>query len=267
MSTLLWIIIATTAGGILSALVASTFLLFSENTRKRLLPHLVSFAVGALIGASLLGLVPHALEMAGSEQVHTIGLWVAAGVLLFFILEKAVIWRHCHADDCEAHAPGQESASHSHNHLPEMSAGPLVLVGDGIHNFVDGLLIGAAFLTDIHLGIVTALAVIAHEIPQEVGDVAVLLNGGFSRMKSFTWNMLVGFTTPLGGLAAWFVLEETQALLPGVLALAAGSFLYVAVADLMPGLHRRTKLSDSLLQVVFIAGGLLLILFSHSTLH
>lgn len=264
MPTLVWIILFTLAGGVLSALVASFFLLFGATTRQRLLPHFVSFAIGALLGAALLGLIPHALDEAGINSVHGIGLAVALGILLFFVLEKAVIWRHCHTTNCEAHAP---EPAHQHEHVQNAVLGRFILVGDGIHNFFDGLLIGAAFLTDTHLGIVTALAVIAHEIPQEVGDVAVLLNSGLSRLKAFNWNMAVGFTTVLGGLAAYFVLESLQAILPYVLAVAAGSFIYVAVADLIPGLHRRTEALASIWQVVFIAAGLGVILLSHSMLH
>lgn len=264
MPTLVWIILFTLAGGVLSALVASFFLLFGATTRQRLLPHFVSFAIGALLGAALLGLIPHALDEAGINSVHGIGLAVALGILLFFVLEKAVIWRHCHTTNCEAHAP---EPAHQHEHVQNAVLGRFILVGDGIHNFFDGLLIGAAFLTDTHLGIVTALAVIAHEIPQEVGDVAVLLNSGLSRLKAFNWNMAVGFTTVLGGLAAYFVLESLQAILPYVLAVAAGSFIYVAVADLIPGLHRRTEALASVWQVVFIAAGLGVILLSHSMLH
>lgn len=262
MPTLVWIVLFTLAGGVLSALVASLFLLFNDQARKRLLPHFVSFAIGALLGAALLGLVPHALEGGGLESVHALGLAVAGGILLFFMLEKAVIWRHCHSTQCEAHAPG-----HDHDALRDVAASRLVLFGDGIHNFFDGLLIGAAFLTDVHLGIVTSLAVIAHEIPQEVSDVAVLLNGGLDRWTSFSLNMLVGFTTVLGGLTAYFMLDPVRALLPYVLAVAAGSFIYVAVADLIPGLHKRTDAAGSIQQVVLIAAGLLLILFSHSWLH
>lgn len=264
MPTLVWIILFTLAGGVLSALIASVFLLFGAPTRQRLLPHFVSFAIGALLGAALLGLIPHAMEEAGINAVHGIGLAVALGVLLFFVLEKAVIWRHCHTTNCEAHTP---EPAHSHEHAQNAVLGRFILVGDGIHNFFDGLLIGAAFLTDTHLGIVTALAVIAHEIPQEVGDVAVLLNSGLSRRRAFNWNMAVGFTTVLGGLAAYFALEQMRTVLPYVLAVAAGSFIYVAVADLIPGLHRRTEAAAGIWQVVFIAAGLALILASHSILH
>ena len=151
--------------------------------------------------------------------------------------------------------------------MRDAAAGKLILIGDSLHNMIDGVLIGAAFLTDFHLGVVTALAVIAHEIPQEVGDVAVLLNGGFSARKSFTLNMIAGFTTVLGGILAYYLLAPFMVVLPHVLAVAAGSFVYVAVADLIPGLHKQTDVVGSVTQVLFIALGLSVIFFSHSILH
>ena len=259
MNLFLWIIVFTFAGGVISALIASLYLLLGEQSRQRTLPHFVSFAIGALLGAAFLGLLPHAIESAGMDRVHTIGLTFTLGILLFFILEKAVIWRHCHTSQCEAHA--------LHDDLRDAAASKLILIGDSLHNMIDGVLIGAAFLTDFHLGVVTALAVIAHEIPQEVGDVAVLLNGGFSAKKSFTLNMIAGFTTVLGGILAYYVLAPFLVALPYVLAIAAGSFVYVAVADLIPGLHKQTDVVDSAKQVVFMALGLVVIFFSHSVLH
>ena len=260
MNILLWIIVFTLAGGVISALVASLYLLLGESARRRMLPHFVSFAIGALLGAAFLGLLPHAIENAGLERVHVIGLTFTFGILIFFVLEKAVIWRHCHASHCEAHAlPADE--------LRNAAAGKLILIGDSLHNMIDGVLIGAAFLTDFHLGVVTALAVIAHEIPQEVGDVAVLLNGGLSPKKSFTLNMIAGFTTVVGGVLAYFVLAQFLQALPFVLAIAAGSFVYVAVADLIPGLHKQTEVAGSVAQVFFIGLGLAVIFFSHSILH
>ncbi len=259
MSLLLWIIVFTLAGGVISALIASLYLLLGEPLRRSTLPHFVSFAIGALLGAAFLGLLPHAIETAGLESVHAIGLTFTLGILMFFILEKAVIWRHCHAANCEAHAPPED--------LRDAAASNLILIGDSLHNMIDGVLIGAAFLTDFHLGVVTALAVIAHEIPQEVGDVAVLLNGGFSPRKAFTLNMLAGFTTVLGGILAYYLLAQFMVALPYVLAVAAGSFVYVAVADLIPGLHKHTELAGSAKQVLFIGMGLAVIYFSHSILH
>src|SRR5690606_18223783 len=162
------------------------------NWHRRLLPYLISFAVGALLGAAFLALLPHAIESAGMERLHEIGLTFVAGILLFFMVEKLVIWRHCHVHDCEAHAPEH------HHGKPEHAAGVLVLIGDGLHNLIDGVLIAAAFLTDFHLGVVTALAVAAHEIPQEVGDVAVLLQSGMSRTRALLYNVAASLPAHVG---------------------------------------------------------------------
>lgn len=260
MSLLIWILLFCLLGGALSVVAAAVFLMLSEPLRDRLLPHAVSFAIGALLGAAFLGLLPHALEGAGDAEVHSISAAVLFGVFGFFLLEKLVLWRHCHHSHCEVHTPDNDD----HRHV---AAGTLILIGDGIHNFIDGVLIGAAFLTDIHLGIVTSLAVAAHEIPQEVGDFAVLLHSGFSTSKSFTFNMLSSLTTVIGGILAWYGLRDLQPLLPYVLAVAASSFIYIAVADLIPGLHRRVEFSATVKQVVLIGAGVALIFAAHSTLH
>lgn len=261
MNLLLAIIVFTLLGGALGVLVASAFLLLNDDWHRRLLPYLISFAVGALLGAAFLALLPHAMDLAGPDNMHRIGLTFVIGILIFFMLEKLVIWRHCHHDDCEAHTPGD------HVHDPERSAGTLVLVGDGLHNLIDGVLIATAFLADFHLGVVTALAVAAHEIPQEVGDIAVLVNSGMSRWRAFAYNIAASMTAVLGGILAYFALETAELARPYVLAIAAGSFVYVAVADLIPGLHRRTRVYDSVVQVLMIVIGLGMIVASHSLLH
>lgn len=259
MSVLTWILLVTLLGGALSALAASLFLLASDRSREAMLPHLISFATGALLGAALLALLPHAIDGVGVERIHGIGLAVLAGILVFFLLEKLVLWRHCHADDCVTHGPEQ--------HHRDKSAAAMILVGDGIHNLLDGILIAAAFLTDIHLGIVTALAVVTHEIPQEVGDLAVLLKSGMSRAKAMWLNLLASVTSVLGGLIAYFWLVGTEQILPYVLAVAASSFLYVAVADLIPGLHRKVDARTSVQQILLIVAGVAAIYFGHATLH
>lgn len=261
MSLLLAIILFTALGGVLGVLAASALLLLSDAWHRRLLPRLISFAVGALLGAAFVALLPHAIELSGIGRLHQIGMTFVAGILLFFMLEKLVIWRHCHARDCEAHAP-----EHDH-HSPERTAGILVLIGDGLHNFIDGVLIATAFLVDFHLGVVTALAVAAHEIPQEVGDVAVLLQSGLSRARALLYNIAASLTAVLGGIVAWFSLESAEAARPYVLAVAAGSFVYVAVADLIPGLHRRVDMRSGVEQLIMILLGLGMILVSHSLLH
>ncbi|MEW5756828.1 MAG: ZIP family metal transporter [Pseudomonadota bacterium] len=260
--TLLLIVLFCLIGGLLSVVAASAFLLIGDGVRVRLLPHLVSYAIGALLGAAFLGLLPHALESPGIEEAHGITFAVLLGVLGFFLLEKMVLWRHCHSTHCEAHAPEE-----GHHHPHPSPAGSLVVVGDTIHNFVDGVLIAAAFLTDTHLGIVTALAVAAHEIPQELGDFVILLNSGYTRAKALALNILSSLGTVVGGVLAYFALREVEAWLPYILAVAAASFIYVAVADLIPGLHKKVQLSATLQQGLLIASGVLTIYIAHSTLH
>jgi zinc and cadmium transporter len=259
MSLLSWILLFCLLGGVLSVLAASIFLLLPDGTRNRVLPHFVSFATGALLGAAFLGLLPHALDAPSVGDLHTITLAVLLGLLGFFLLEKLVLWRHCHVSHCEVHAPDAD--------LQNRSAGILILVGDGIHNFVDGVLIAGAFLTDVHLGIVTSLAVAAHEIPQEVGDFAILLSGGFSRGRALLYNILSSLTTVVGGILAYHALLGVHTLLPYVLAIAASSFIYIAVADLIPTLHRRVEAADTLQQLVLISAGVALIYVTHATLH
>jgi len=258
MTLLVWIVLFSLLGGVLSVLAASVYLLLPDAPRQRLLPHLVSFAIGALLGAAFLALLPHAMNL--GEDLHGLGLTVLLGILAFFALEKMVLWRHCHAQDCEAHGHTESSSDNS-------APGILILVGDGLHNLVDGVLIASAFLTDFHLGVVTSLAVAAHEIPQEVGDFAVLLHSGFSRSRALLFNIISSLATIVGAVVAFYSFEGAQFLLPYVLAVAASSFIYVAVADLIPGLHKRTHFSATLQQLSLILLGVAVIYWAHSTLH
>ena len=259
MPLLAWIIVFTAAGGLLSALAASLFLLAPERMRAWVLPHLVSFATGALLAAALLGLLPHAVEAAGLADAHYIGLALLCGLLVFFVLEKLVLWRHCHQDICEGHVP--------HDHQRDAASASLILIGDGFHNVLDGVQIAAAFMTDVHQGIVTAIAVTAHEIPQEVGDLAILLHGGMSRVRALTLNLLTSVTSVLGGVLAYFLLDDMTRVLPYAIAVAASSFLYIAVADLIPGLHRRVDPGSGVKQFIFIMLGVLVIYATHSIAH
>jgi len=264
MSLLTWIIIFSLIGGILSVVAAGLFLLLPQARRLALLPHMVSFAIGALLGAAFLGLLPHALNSPVGVDAHGIMQTTLIGILTFFVLEKLVLWRHCHAVECEVHGSDENQHEHEQKKAP---AGTLVLFGDAMHNFVDGILIAAAFMTDIHLGIVTALAVAAHEIPQEVGDFAILLDSGFSRRKAFLFNILASLTTVIGALLAYYSLQLVEAYIPYVLAIAASSFIYVAVADLIPGLHKRTEAKEGIRQILLISSGVILIYLAHSQLH
>lgn len=268
MDLLIWIIIFSILGGLLSVIIASSFLLLPTHTRQYAVPHLVSFAIGALLGASLLGLLPHAIEHEYVVDPHIIGLTLLIGLLSFFLLEKMVLWRHCHSHHGHEHIPELGEDHHNHHHeQPKKTAGALILIGDGIHNFVDGVLIAAAFLTDVHLGIVTALAIAAHEIPQELGDFVILLHSGYSRRKALYFNMLSSLATVVGAVLAYFLLADMQEILPYILVVAASSFIYIAVADLIPGLQNKVKPSESLQQISLIAAGVIFIYLAHSTLH
>jgi len=255
MSTLTWIVVATAAGGVLSALFAALFLLTPERARTAALPHFVSFATGALLGAALLSLLPHAIEMAGGAGAGRIGLALVGGILLFFVLEKWVLWRHSHGDD-----PGEHGHAH-HARKQDRVAANLILIGDGMHNALDGVAIAAAFMSGIEVGIVTSIAVIAHEIPHEVGAFAILLNGGMSRARALAFNLLSGLTSVVGGLAAYATLGHSLSVLPYAIALAAASLLYVAVADLIPGLHRHVSAAAGVRQVFLILIGVALIFY------
>jgi len=254
LSTLALILLFTALGGLLSVGLAGIFLLVPDAPRGRVLPHLVSFATGTLLGASLLALLPNAMELAGTGHAQGIGIALAAGIGAFFVLEKLVLWRHSHSEEYADHG----SHHHHHEHREHASAF-LVLVGDSIHNALDGVLIAAAFLTDVKLGIVTSIAVMTHEIPQEIGDFAVLLHSGMSRARALALNLATSLSSMVGGVVAYFALGSAMDLLPYALAVAAACFLYVAVADLIPGLHRRVSPSESVAQVVLISLGLVVI--------
>src|SRR5512140_2187985 len=244
MTILAWIIGASFLGGILSVIAAA---LFALNARAQYLGGLVSYAIGALLGAVFLDILPEAIQL--TPNVAAVSGTVLLGILIFFTLEKVLIWRHCHHDHCEAHEP-HEHADHDHGR-----SGTMVIVGDTFHNFIDGVIIAAAFLVDVHLGVVTALAIIAHEIPQEVGDFAVLLHSGYSKVRAFQLNLISSFATLVGGVLGYTALQDMQQLVPYLLSLAAASMIYVAVADLIPGLHKRTQLRDTAQQVVLILLG------------
>jgi zinc and cadmium transporter len=241
--TLVWIVVACVAGGLLSVLLAALLSLGATAAR---VPLLVSFAVGALLGAVFLEILPYAFARASSIEAVTAS--VLGGILAFFVLEKLVLWRHCHVEDCEAHDP--PGATHDHGR-----SGTLILIGDTFHNFVDGILIAAAFLADFQLGLVAAIAIITHEIPQELSNFVILLHSGFTRRKALGYNLLTGLAMVVGGVIGYTALTPLASLVPSFVAVAAASMLYVAVADLIPGLHRRPELSSTLHQTVLIGLG------------
>ena len=281
-SVLLWIVLFSLLGGVLSVAGAA---LVALNINKTAIPMLISYAIGAMLGAVFLEILPHAIEVATSPKQMTAT--VLFGILLFFALEKLVLWRHCHGDHCEVHAvhtaeecpdpqtslstvdlkttkykalsvkkPSINAHPQHHNHDHDRGrSGMMIMIGDTFHNFVDGILIASAFMVDIKLGIVTAIAIIAHEIPQEVGDFLILLHSGYSKKQAFIFNLVSSLATAVGGFIAYFALSHVQTWVPTILGLAAASMLYVAVADLIPSLHKRTELRATVSQLSLIACG------------
>ena len=242
MSTLSWIIAVSLAGGLLSVCAAAALSVAVGTQRVNML---ISYAIGALLGAAFLEIIPHALE---HGDPHSLAATILFGILAFFVLEKLVLWRHCHHDHCEAH--DAQAPAHDHGR-----SGLLILVGDTFHNFVDGILIAAAFLQNTELGIVTALAIIAHEIPQEVGDYLILLHSGYSIVRAWVFSLLSSLATLGGAMLAYFALSQLTEWIPTLLGLGAASMIYVAVADLIPGLHKRTDLRATIQQVLLIGLG------------
>jgi len=224
-------------GGLGGLLVAASVLLINESARTRLVPWLVSYAVGAMLGAAMLKILPEAVQQVTPARLFAT---LLVGVMLFFILEKLVLWRHCHTHDCEVHDGSVVG----------------VIVGDSFHNFVDGAVIATAVMTSVPLGISTAIAVAAHEIPQELGDFAILLHAGYSRSRALLLNVLSGLSSAVGALVAFVAFDFVPTLRPYCLALAAASFLYVAMADLIPGLHRGRTDATSMRQILLIGAGI-----------
>jgi zinc and cadmium transporter len=269
---LLTIMLFAAFGGIASAAFAVGFLWVREEHSALILPHFVSFATGALLGAALLALLPEAMAGVGPAGAHAIGLTLLVGLGVFFVIEKLVLWWHAHAHAdgggaaaCAQHAddvaetgtgPGHH---HTADHARDRASGVLVLVGDSLHNALDGALIAAAFLGSGRLGVLTTFAVAAHEIPHRVGDFAILVQAGLSRPRALLLNLATGVASVVGAAAAYIGLRETQRALPYALAFAAAGFLYIAVAGLIPGLHRRADPRTSAIQVILIAAGIAVI--------
>lgn len=224
----------------LVAFAGGLFVILGYEKIRRAAHFMVSFAVGALLGVAILHLIPEAIEMAGVESIMP---FVLAGIVFFFILEKSLFWYHCHGGVCPAHTYTY-----------------LVLWGDFVHNFVDGVIIALAFLTDFQLGLLVAIAVILHEIPQEIGDFSILITGGLSRKKAFIYNYFSASSVVIGAAAAYFLGAWLLPFLPFAIAVIAGNFIYLASADLMPELHEVTSLRHGLIQVLFIIIGALAVI-------
>jgi zinc and cadmium transporter len=259
MTPLAYTIVAALAGGVVAVLAAAFTLALHPSWVQRL----VSFAVGALLGAVFLELLPHALEEGSVERVMVT---VLAGLLAFFLLEKLVLWRHSHGH--EEHRVDQDEsehdhALHAHAGHDQGRSGLMILIGTAVHNFCDGVVIAASFLADVTLGMAATFAIVAHAVPQQMGDFAVLLHSGYTRPRAFAYNVSAGLATLVGALAGHFALAGMQRVLPTVLAIAASSLLYVAVADLIPSLHRRPEPLETARQSLLIGLGVAVIAAVH----
>jgi zinc and cadmium transporter len=255
--TLLYIVVATLVGGVASVVIAASL---TVGILSRVVKHLVSLSAGVLLGTALLLVLPEAFESSAGPKALFVTL--LAGLLFFFLLEKAELYRHGHHHEGDGHD--------HHHHYDSYQAGRggwSVLLGDSIHNFCDGVIIAAAFLADTRLGVVTALAIIAHEIPQEVGDYIVLLNAGLSRGRALVYNALSGLAAVVGGVLGYWIVGAWKPLFPYLLVIASSSFIYVAVADLLPQLQRALPWRDTLAQVAWLAVGLAVVVLTAAALH
>lgn len=244
MDTLLYTLIALIIASVGGVGLASSLLLLNNKWLERVSGYLLYLAGGTLLGSALLGLIPEASE---TLCIHDLSLWVLGGILLFFILEKIILWRTCHDENCERQ-----------NH----AAAPMIIIGDAIHNAIDGVVIAASFITSTELGFFVTFSVLLHEIPQELGDFGILIKSGYSRKKALLYNMLSGSSAIISGVAAYFLLEYVQELIPYTIALAAASFLYVSLADLIPEMHKETKPRESIIQIILIMLGIAVIMMS-----
>jgi zinc and cadmium transporter len=252
MSVLQSILLVTALAGTASVLVAASF---SLSLLSKMVHSMVSVSVGILLATALLHSLPEAFTMPGVNP-QLLFATLLAGLLGFFLLEKIALLRHSHHHEGDGH-------DHHHGHDAEVAgrSGWMILVGDGLHNFVDGVLIAAAFMADYQVGIFTAIAIIAHEIPQEIGDFIVLLNAGFTRTRALMYNLICGLSAVVGGVLAYFFLEKAHTAMPYLLVIAASSFIYIAVSDLIPQMHRRPHWAESLRQTILIACGVGFVIF------
>ncbi len=244
METLLYTIIALTAASVGSVVLSGSLLLLNNKWLGKISSYLLYLAGGTLLSSALIGLIPEAAE---TLPLFDVLMWVLFGILFFFILEKIILWRICHNEDCER----------QHH-----AAAPMIIIGDAFHNAIDGVVIAASFLTSVELGIFVTLSVVLHEIPQELGDFGILIKSGYSRKKAMFYNLLSGSSALVSGILAYFLLDYIQSIIPYTIAIAAASFLYISLADLIPEMHKQTKPKESIIQLFMILLGVAIIMFS-----
>ena len=253
---LLWVLLATVTGGLIAVLVASWL---AYKVFAHYLHHMVSLSVGVLLSVALLHLLPEAFE-SGVADAHVLFGRMLASLIGFFVLEKIALLRHSHHHEGDGH-----HHHHGHDRHEAGRGGVLILVGSSLHNLCDGVLVAAAFLTDPLLGVLTAASIIVHEVPHKLGDFVVLLNAGLARRRAFALILFTSLCSALGGIIGYFVLQQAQDWVPYVLVVAASSFLYISVADLMPQMHERVSLADAVPQLLLVGVGVVLI-YSVTTL-
>ena len=234
---IVWITLFSLLGSIGAIIAAAAFLLLREKIQKFLIPCLVSYATGTLLAAALLGLLSHAIKDTSPLPILST---VLVGIVIFFLLEKLVVWRHCHVVECDVHGV----------------AGSMILIGDALHNATDGLVIAASFLSSIPIGIAAGISIIAHEIPQEVGDFAILLHGGYPKRRALLLNALSSLSTVPVAILAYFALDIMRAAIPYVMAFSAASFLYIALTDLYPELHQKVGFGSAVRQFLLMLAGI-----------
>ncbi len=256
--TLLYIVCAALVAAVLSISAAA---LVSFTLLSRMVERMVAFSTGCLLATSLLHMLPEAIETA-SADTHDLFALLLASLLGFFLLEKFEVLRHSHHHEGDHH-----HHDHGYDRVQAGRGGWPILIGDAIHNFADGIVIAAAFVADVRVGIVAAASIIAHEIPSEIGDFMVLLNAGFTRARAYAFNLLSSLSSLVGAVAGYLLLDRVAALVPYALVVAAGSFLYIALSDLVPQLHREGRPRESVLQVALIAVGVVLIYLVFASLH
>ncbi len=246
---LLYIILAT----VIVSLISFVGIIFTQKHIKRFMHYFISFAAGTLIAVALFDLVPEAFEELEGKGIHAeyALMFVAAGLVLFFLIERFIHWHHCGKEDCH-----------------EKPAGMLILTGDFVHNFFDGLLIAGAFMLNWGAGMLTTLTVIIHEIPQEVGDFAVLIHSGYSKGRALLLNFLSALSAVIGGVLGYFMFESVEGIAPYAVLITAGGFLYIALSDIVPSMHKHEKerhvmVLETLLFAVTIAGFYLLLKMLH----
>lgn len=237
---LIFTIVALIAGSVGSVGLAGLLLLLKDSRLQDISTYLTYLAGGTLLGSAFLGMIPEAITMLDSQTIFK---FILAGILFFFVLEKIILWRTCRNIDCERHIK---------------AAAPMILVGDAFHNVIDGVVIAASFLTSIELGIFVSISIIFHEVPQELGDFGVLLKV-YSKRRALLYNMLSGSSAIVAGIVAYYFMGAMKSLIPYALAFSASSFLYIALADLIPEMHQKTKLKESIIQILLIIVGVFII--------